>query len=82
MMSIAIDLVSYICIVYEGDSDIVTQEATVYAKSRGDAIVGFYQSTERLGDVLLSPIGEKVVSNIKQSFPNAVALVVCFMSNS
>jgi hypothetical protein len=61
---------------------LLIQEATVYARERGETVVGFYQSTERLGDGSLSPVGERVVESIREGFGDAVAFVVSTLLSS
>jgi Uncharacterised protein family (UPF0172) len=47
-----------------------------HASSRQLRIVGYYQAPERVGDTALSPVGERVASKIKETFPTPMALVV------
>ncbi|KAI0300677.1 hypothetical protein B0F90DRAFT_1629384 [Multifurca ochricompacta] len=50
--------------------------ATNYARSRQLDVVGYYQAPERVGDTTLSPVGERVTSKIKETFPTPLAIVV------
>jgi len=47
-----------------------------YAESMGLQVVGYYQACERSEDTSLFPVGEKIVTRIKQKFNNAVAFVL------
>jgi Uncharacterised protein family (UPF0172) len=49
-----------------------------HASSHQLRVVGYYQAPERVGDTALSPVGERVASKIKETFPTPVALVVSF----
>lgn len=40
-------------------------------------LVGYYQACERLDDLSLAPVGEKVAGKIREQFKDAVAFVVC-----
>lgn len=42
----------------------------------GLQVVGYYQACERSEDTSLFPVGEKIVTRIKQKFNKAVAFVV------
>ncbi|TFK52475.1 UPF0172-domain-containing protein [Heliocybe sulcata] len=47
-----------------------------YAASKGQQLVGYYQASERVDEVSLAPVGEKICSKIRESFPDAIALVI------
>ncbi|KZT23474.1 UPF0172-domain-containing protein [Neolentinus lepideus HHB14362 ss-1] len=47
-----------------------------YAASKGQQLVGYYQACERVDEVSLAPVGEKMANRIRESFPDAVALVI------
>ncbi|KAH9974934.1 hypothetical protein BGW80DRAFT_1204411 [Lactifluus volemus] len=47
-----------------------------HASSHQLRVVGYYQAPERVGDTALSPVGERVASKIKETFPTPVALVI------
>ncbi|KIJ37577.1 hypothetical protein M422DRAFT_69277 [Sphaerobolus stellatus SS14] len=50
--------------------------AGTHAEALGLQLLGYYQATERLDDTALAPVGERVVSKIKEKFSDAIALVV------
>ncbi|KAF5315067.1 hypothetical protein D9619_007432 [Psilocybe cf. subviscida] len=50
--------------------------ATQHAESAGLEVVGYYQASERLDDTALAPVGERVASTVKASFPQAIAFVI------
>ncbi|EPQ54571.1 UPF0172-domain-containing protein [Gloeophyllum trabeum ATCC 11539] len=50
--------------------------ASGYAESKGLHVVGYYQASERVGEVALAPVGERMASKISEAFPEAIALVV------
>lgn len=52
-------------------------KAFQHAESVGMKVVGYYQACERLDDIALVPVGEKVASKIKAQFEDAIAFVVC-----
>ncbi|KAJ7069647.1 hypothetical protein C8F01DRAFT_1207243 [Mycena amicta] len=47
-----------------------------HADSAGLNLVGYYQACERIDDVSLAPVGERVAGKLKEGFKNAVAFVV------
>ncbi|KIK63986.1 hypothetical protein GYMLUDRAFT_221170 [Collybiopsis luxurians FD-317 M1] len=47
-----------------------------HAESLGLQLVGYYQACERLDDIALAPVGEKVASKVKQGFEDAVSFVI------
>ncbi|KXN83109.1 Protein BZZ1 [Leucoagaricus sp. SymC.cos] len=47
-----------------------------YADSLGLQVVGYYQACERVEDTALFPVGERIVTRIKQGFNKAVAFVL------
>jgi ER membrane protein complex subunit 8/9 len=51
-------------------------KAGVHADSLELKLVGYYQACERQDDSALGPVGERIASKIKQSFEQAIALVV------
>lgn len=40
--------------------------------------MGYYQACERLDENALAPVGEKVAGKVRETFKNAIALVVGF----
>ncbi|KAI0052215.1 UPF0172-domain-containing protein [Auriscalpium vulgare] len=52
------------------------EKVALHAETRGLAIVGFYHAWERVDEAALSPVGERVAAKLKESFPDAVALVI------
>jgi hypothetical protein len=42
-------------------------------------LVGYYQACERLDDVALAPVGEKLAEKLREQFKDAVAFVVCWI---
>ena len=51
-------------------------EANGHAESRGLALVGYYQASERVDDNTLKPVGERVATKVREGFPDALAVVV------
>jgi len=47
-----------------------------HAEASNLTLVGYYQASERLDDISLYPVGERVATMIRENFPNAVALVL------
>ncbi|KAF9043834.1 UPF0172-domain-containing protein [Hymenopellis radicata] len=47
-----------------------------HAASLDLKLVGYYQACERIDDAALAPVGEKVASKIRDTFQNAIALVI------
>jgi len=47
-----------------------------HAESIGLHIVGYYQATERIDEDVLSPVGERVASLIRERFEDAFAIVI------
>ncbi|ETW76555.1 hypothetical protein HETIRDRAFT_455084 [Heterobasidion irregulare TC 32-1] len=50
--------------------------ANGHAESRGLALVGYYQASERVDDNTLKPVGERVATKVREGFPDALAVVV------
>lgn len=50
--------------------------ATTYASQAGLQVVGYYQASPGLHDTALGPVGEKLLSKLRQTVPGAVALQV------
>ncbi|KAH7908832.1 Metallo-dependent hydrolase [Hygrophoropsis aurantiaca] len=47
-----------------------------YAESVNLALVGYYQASDRVDDTALAPVGEKVVSELREQFKEAIAFVI------
>ncbi|QRV95602.1 hypothetical protein RhiJN_23620 [Ceratobasidium sp. AG-Ba] len=51
--------------------------ARTHAESMGMTLLGYYQATQRLDDTEgLSPVGQRIASNLKDKYKDAFALVV------
>ncbi|KAK0217114.1 hypothetical protein IW262DRAFT_1449534 [Armillaria fumosa] len=46
------------------------------AESMNLKLVGYYQASERIDDTALAPVGEKIVSKVKEGFGAAIAFVI------
>nr|GAT60111.1 predicted protein [Mycena chlorophos] len=47
-----------------------------HAESASLQLVGYYQACERIDDVALAPVGERVAGKLREGFKNTVAFVV------
>ncbi|KJA20109.1 hypothetical protein HYPSUDRAFT_43462 [Hypholoma sublateritium FD-334 SS-4] len=50
--------------------------ATQYAESSQLKVVGYYQASERVDEMSLAPVGERVAETLKAKFPDAIAFVI------
>ncbi|KAF9523904.1 hypothetical protein CPB83DRAFT_862113 [Crepidotus variabilis] len=50
--------------------------AIQHAENERLQVVGYYQACERLDEVVLAPVGERVASKVQEKFEDAIAFVV------
>jgi len=56
--------------------EVAIEMATNHARTSQLHVVGYYESSERVGDKTLSSFGEHIAAKIGESFPTPVALVI------
>jgi guanine deaminase len=57
----------------------VPVQAKGHAETQEKTLVGYYQACERLDDIALAPVGERVAQKIRDQFNDAVAFVVSIL---
>lgn len=50
--------------------------AKEHVREKPVQLVGYYQASDRIDDVVLAPVGERVAERLREGFPQAVAFVV------
>ncbi|KAF9173996.1 hypothetical protein BGX21_004326 [Mortierella sp. AD011] len=56
--------------------EVAFTQVDLHCKANGLRIIGYYEANERVDDVALSPVGQRIASQILQTVPEAFAVVI------